>query len=338
MGIPAVVHSQTSGTTPPPPPVCSSGNAGAIYTNTSTQTVYTCTYYNLAWQWMVNPIYGGLVAYPTVPSTCSGVLPAFVAGWPTPVLYLCENGFPTPVGVSAGVSAIIPGAGISCTPLVSGQCTGAVTISLGSAFAITSFTGCGGSLELGQTVTNPICSATYTTTPTSASITNTDSVDSPLVLSSPFTSGTILGSFLHTTVATTTVHLTAIGSSTQMANQTYSWNPRIFGGLGAAGATSAVTASGTTAVLSTSDVLPSASLGAETVGQTFGPYSPVGRNIYLLLSGGSHTFIDALTGFPFAFNAPTTVTFVNQYGVTVIMYLYQSTNVLMGTFQPKIGS
>lgn len=239
---------------------------------------------------------------------------------------------------TSGVTSVTPSAGVTCTPLVDGVCTGAVTVSLATTFAINSFTGCGGALELGQTVTSPTCSATYTATPTSASITNTDSVDSPLVLVSPFTSGTIVGSFSHSTVTTTTVQLTAIGSSTQTANQTYTWNPRIFGGLGTAGATSTVTASGTTAVLSTSDVLPSAGLGAETVGQTFGPYASSGQTIYLMLMGGSHTFTDSLTGFPFAFNTPTTVTFVNEFGITQTMYLYTSTNTLTGTFEPKVAS
>jgi hypothetical protein len=208
----------------------------------------------------------------------------------------------------------------------------------GGGFTINSFTGCAGSLELGQTVTNPTCVATYTGVPSSANITNTDSIDSPLVLSSPFTTGTIVGSFHHSAIATTTVTLTATGASTQTATQQYTWQPRIFGGVGTAGATSTVTASDTTAVLSTSDALPSAGLGAETVGQTFGPYTPSAQNVYLLLLGGSHTFIDAGTGFPFAFNPPITVTFVNEFGVTVTMYLYQSTNPLYGTYTPKVAS
>ena len=208
----------------------------------------------------------------------------------------------------------------------------------GSGFTINSFTGCARSLELGQTVTNPTCVATYTGVPSSASITNTDMIDSPLALVSPFTSGTIVGSFHHSTIATTTVTLTAIGLSTQTATQQYTWQPRIFGGVGTAGATSTVTASGATAVLSTSDALPSAGLGAETVGQTFGPYTPSAQNVYLLLLGGSHTFIDAGTGFPCAFNPPITVTFVNEFGVTVTMYLYQSTNPLYGTYTPKVAS
>jgi hypothetical protein len=180
--------------------------------------------------------------------------------------------------------------------------------------------------------------ATYTGVPSSATITNTDLIDSPLALISPFTSGTIVGSFHHSAIATTTVTLTAVGISTQTATQQYTWQPRIFGGVGTAGATSTVTASGTTAVLSTSDALPSAGLGAETVGQTFGPYAPSAQNVYLLLLGGSHTFIDAGTGFPFAFNPPTTVTFTNEFGVVVTMYLYQSTNPLYGTYTPKVAS
>ena len=84
MIFPAVVCAQSSGPTPPPPPTCSQMIAGQLYTETGTNpyTVYTCSYYNLAWQWVVNPSYGGLVSYPTVPTTCSGALPVFLAGWP----------------------------------------------------------------------------------------------------------------------------------------------------------------------------------------------------------------------------------------------------------------
>lgn len=224
---------------------------------------------------------------------------------------------------------------------------GAWTINLSNcggstpAFVINSFTGCSGGLELGATVTSPTCLASYSATPTSAYITNTDGLSSPTNLTTPFTSGTITGAFVHNAVATTTFTLTAVGASTQTATQAYTWNPRIFGGVGASGATSTVTASGTTAVLSTTDVLASIQLGAETVGQVLGQYTPSSQNVYLLLMGGSHTFTDSCTGFPFAFNAPTTVTFVNAHGVTVTMYLYQSTNPLTGTgcgFKPTVAS
>lgn len=236
--------------------------------------------------------------------------------------------------VNSLTGAVILAVGTGLSLSIAGN---TITISLATAFTITSFTG-GQAGELGQSFTNPTFNATYSATPSSANITNTDSIDSPLALTTPFTSGTIVGTFTHTTVTTTTFTLTAMGASTQTATQTITWNPRIFGGVGTAGATSSVTATGTTAVLSTSDVLASAGLGAETVGETFGPYTPSGQNIYLLLTGGSHTFTDAGTGFPFAFNAPTAVTFVNEFGVTVSMFLYQSTNPLFGSYTPKVAT
>jgi hypothetical protein len=252
--------------------------------------------------------------------------------------YLFTVGGGSAAGVSSlntltGALSIICGTGLTCNS--SGT---TITITTATSFVINSFTGCGGSLELGFAVNNPTCSATYSATPSSASITNTDSVDSPLNLTSPFTSGTIVGSFSHASVHTTTITLTALGASTQTATQAYTWNPRIFGGDGASGATSTVTAAGTSAVLSTSDVITSAGLGAETTGQIIGSYTPSGQCIYLLLTGASHTFTDNNTGFPMAFNAPTSVTFVNVNGVSVPMYLYQSTNLLTGTFVPKIAS
>src|ERR1035437_6329727 len=127
-------------------------------------------------------------------------------------------------------------------------------------FSILSFTGCNGTVELGLHVVTPVCSATYSALPSSAAVTNTDGLSSPTNLTTPFTSGTITGNFSHTAIATTTFTLTAIGTSTQTATQAYLWKPRIFGGLGASGATSTVTASGTTAILSTSDVIGSLQL------------------------------------------------------------------------------
>lgn len=239
----------------------------------------------------------------------------------------------TSLNTLTGALSLICANGLTCN--TSGS---TITISTSTAFAINSFTGCNGSLELGANVTSPTCSQTYTATPSSASITNTDSVDSPLTLTSPFTSGTIVGTFSHSTTNTTTITLTAIGTSTQTATQTYTWNPRIFGGVGSSGADSTVVAAGTTAVLSTSDVIPSAGLGAEQIGQIIGSYAASSQVVYLFLTGSSHTFTDNNTGFPFAFNSPITVTFVNVNGVSVTMYLYQSTNVLTGTFAPKVAS
>lgn len=261
----------------------------------------------------------------------SALAPMVTCGGPSGpgVTSLKASGFPP----LQNAITIVCNSGISCTQ--SGQ---TITFGIPVPFAINSFAGCAGVLELGATQTNPAFTASYSVTPASANITNTDGISSPLILSTPFTSGTVTGSFTHSVVATTTFTLTAVGSTTQTASCSDSWQPRIFGGVGNAGATSTVTASGTTAVLSTSDVLPSLQLGAETVGETFGPFSPSSQAVYLLLVGGSHTFTDNLTGFPFAFNAPIAVTFVNTNGVSVTMFLYQSTNDLFLPVQPRVAS
>ena len=213
-----------------------------------------------------------------------------------------------------------------------------ITISLGTAFAISSFTG-GSTVEVGASVANPTFAATYTATPASANITNTEGVDSPLVLTSPFTSGTVTGTFTHTAPETTIFTLSATQGATLTAAQNINWEWAIFGGVGTAGATSSVTAAGTTAVLSNGNVLPRLQLGAETVGQTFGPFTPNsgGQNVYLLLTGGSHTFVDG-NGFTFPMNAPLTVSFLNANGVTVTMYLYQSVNSLYLPVSVKVAS
>lgn len=237
---------------------------------------------------------------------------------------------------SASLQYFAAGTGLTLTG--TGTLANPFTYSLTAGFTITSFTGAL-SGELGQSFVNPSFAATYSSTPTAANITNTDSINSPHTLTTPFTSATLSGTFIHTGPATTTFTLNATnGVTSPTATLTFTWAERIFAGIGAAGATSTVTASGTTAVLSTTDVLASAGLGVEAVGQTFGPFSPTGQAVYLLLTGGSHTFTDAISGFPFAMNAPIAVTFVNQFGVSLPMFLYQSTNSLTGTFQPRIAS
>jgi len=237
--------------------------------------------------------------------------------------------------------------------------SGAVTISVGSGLSltttgnnivinltapvvpltITSFTG-GQAGEIGQSFVNPAFSATYSGTPTGANITNTDSIDSPHALTTPFTSATLAGTFTHTSIATTTFTLHATdGTNNPTATQTFTWQPRIFNGTGTSGGATGATASGTSAVLvGDTGTLPSAQLGAETVGTTFVYTGLTGQFIYMLLIGGSHTFVDANTGFPFALNAPTAITFVNQYGASISMFLYQSVNPLTGAFSPRVAT
>jgi len=249
------------------------------------------------------------------------------ATWQTP-----SGAGVTSLNTLTGALTLAAGPGLSIS--ISGSI---ITISAAVAFVINSFTG-GRTVELGFAVVNPTFMATYSTTPASAFITNTDNINSPFTLTTPFTNATITGSFSHSTVTTTTFTLNAANGTTQTAQQQIIWQPAIFAGVGASGATSTVTASGTTAVLSTGDAMPRTQLGAEVVGETFGPLTAASQVVYLLLTGGSHTFIDANTGFPFAFNAPISVSFVNANGTAVPMFLYASTNVLTGSFAPRITS
>src|SRR6202012_4662262 len=99
-------------------------------------------------------------------------------------------------------------------------------------------------------------------------------------------------------------------SASATAQTTASWLPRVFGGVGTAAATGA-TASGTAPLLNgATGPLSSAGIGNQSL---YGPYSPSGQKIYILMSGGSHTFKDANSGFPFPFQTPTCFNFINQY-------------------------
>lgn len=213
---------------------------------------------------------------------------------------------------------------------------------IAAGFSISSFTG-GSTVELGATVTNPVFTASYSHTPNSAQITNSDSVDSPLTLSSPFTSGTIVGSFSHSSVATVTVTLTAVSTSTKTANSNIVFLGRTFSGVGTAGATGA-TASGTTAVLAgatgtLAGTSPDGGLFSSIVGQTFGSFSPSSQKIYVLTphTSTAHVFHDQ-NGFGFPMNSPTTFSFTNVNSATISMDLYESTNSLSTTFSLTVIS
>jgi len=189
----------------------------------------------------------------------------------------------------------------------------------GGSFAILSFTGIAASLELGAALVNPNYAATYSELPASANITNTDGIDSPLVLTTPFASGAITGTFTHSTATSTTFTLSATQGGTQTAMQVVNWNPRIFSGTGTSGTATGATASGTNAVLvGDTGTLPSFQLGAEGVGTTF-VFNLTGNYFYMLLIGAGHTF--SVNGFP-ATLASTPVSFVNTNGATVSMNLY----------------
>lgn len=205
-------------------------------------------------------------------------------------------------------------------------------------FSIVSFTG-SQTVETGATITNPAFAASYSSTPASASLTNTDGVDSPLALTTPFTAGTFVGAFTHSAPATVGVTLTAVSGVTRTAGASLTWASRTFGGVGAAGASSA-TASGTSAVLNGgAGTLGSEGLFLSIVGQSFGPFAPSAQKIYVLTPHTStpHTFKDQ-NGFAFAMNAPTTFSFTNEPGAALSMDLYESTNTLSSSFTLTVQS
>lgn len=387
----ASAQAQSSGSTAPPPPVCSASNAGTVYTQTSTtpNTVYTCSYYNLQYQWIVNPSYGGLVYYPTVPTTCSGALPMFVAGYPATTVYVCVQGKPTAVAGSAtlqvattpitggtngycltddnGVlgSAVCGGAsfptgttnqllyyqssGQTVSPLTLGSAldiasgtlnaaptgvtpgqytiggqvmnvnsSGQIT-ALGNPFTATfTCTQCG-TYENGYSITSASGTISYAnpSTPTSASVGDGTSTDT---LASPFTSWTL--GYTYTT--NTTFTLTAVGDGQTVTHTaSITFLPRVFGGVGTAGATGA-TASGSSAALSgATGTLASNGLSSQS---TWGPYTANNQKVYVLSLGASCSFTSG--GFAFPMLSPTTVAFTNQYGSVVSMYLYESANLL----------
>lgn len=293
---------------------CTSTHYGQPYTDTTANTQYVCS--TSGWVPVASTGGTGMTAL-TGPVTAMG--PGSAASTITPT------------GVTAGTYS-----GAAITVNAAGQITFA-----GTPFTINTFT-CNvcGTVEIGFTTASPASgSLSYSnpTTPTSASV--FDGANTA-TLSTPFTSWSLAHTYASSTIgASTTFTATALGNAqTKTATQSVTWQPRYFGGVGAPGATSSVTASGTTAVLSTTDVLTSAGLADSQVGSVIGTYSPSGQSIYLLLRGGSHTFTDNNTGFAMAFNSPTAVTFVNQYGVSVSMFLYQTTFTLTGAFAPKVAS
>jgi hypothetical protein len=210
---------------------------------------------------------------------------------------------------------------------------GMVTVNQAPLFAISTFT-CAvcGTVEAGAVTSSPATfTAAYTSTPASATIgdgTNTTT------LSTPFTSGSLAHTYCTAGQGVTsfTFTLTAVGPTTQTATQGLGCAARTFAGAGTAGATAA-TSSGTNAVLAgATGTLTSGGLGNQ------GSYTCTAssQKCYVLLAGGSHTFTSG--GFAFPMNAPTAVAFVNQNGATTSLYLYESTNVLSGTFPLVVAS
>lgn len=204
------------------------------------------------------------------------------------------------------------------------------------AYAISSFTG-GSIVEVGASVTNPVFVASYTATPASANITNTDAINSPLVLVTPFTNGTVVGTFTHSTISSVIFTLTAISTTsiTKTATQSIAFQARSFGGVGSAGATSATASSNNAILVGATGTLSNEGLHSSDVGQSYGIFNPSNQKIYLLLPHTStpHTFLDQSGfSFPMTLASPTIFNFTNQNGSVISMDLYESANLLSTSF------
>lgn len=204
---------------------------------------------------------------------------------------------------------------------------------LALAFAITSFS-CSkcANYELGYSVLAPTTfAASYSAVASSASV--TDGTNSA-ILSAPFTSGSLNNAYASSTPGCQSFSLTATASTTQTSSQSMCWYPLTFGGVGTSGASSAASATGAQATLiGATGTLFSAGLKDQG---SYGPYSPANQKIYLLLVGGNHTFTSA--GIVFPMNPPTPISFTNEYGATVTMYLYETTNSLNSSFSVTVAN
>lgn len=206
------------------------------------------------------------------------------------------------------------------------------------AFAITSFTG-GSNVEVGTSVINPSFNASYSSPATSAQITNTDNIDSPLILSSPFTSGTVIGTFVHNNVTSVVFTLQAVAATTKTATTNINYYARSFVGIGTANATGA-TASGNNAILTgASGTLNNNGIQSTVIGLTTSTLSPSSQKIYFLCvhTTTPHQFKDQ-NGFSFAMNSPTVFSFTNQNGSVLSYDLYESTNLLSTSFTLTVVS
>lgn len=286
--------------------VCNSGTYGQPYTDIDANQQYTCS----ASGWVQLSVAGG------------GGPPTGAAGGSL------AGSYPNPSFAASGVTAGTYVAGAtSFTINAAGNVTAA-----GPAFAVTAFT-CGacasGPYETGNpVVTSASGTASYAspTVPASASVTDGTHV---VTLTTPFTSWTQAHSYATNTCFT----LTAIGNSQTVSSspQCVSFLNRSFGGTGTGGSATSATASGNNAVLvGATGTLSIGSLDSSCAGQVYNVTTSGTQFVYLLLpcnvsnpNGGSFTTPGPTV---FVMNAPTAITFTNQFSASVTMYLYRSTN------------
>jgi hypothetical protein len=276
------------------------------------------------------------------PASCTGTAIYYniVTGLcPIPPSGITQITGPVTAGPGSGsVASTIAGTGVTPGTYNSGtlalviNAAGQIT-SAGSPFSANFTCASCGSIETGLT-TNPsnfTISYANPTLPTSASISDgTHSV----TLTTPFTTGSLAFNYCTPAqgIVNFTFTLTAVGSAqTVTPSRTINCLPRSFGGTGTGASATGATASGSTAILvGAAGNLVSGGLAASSVGQVYNVTTSGTQYVYLLLATnvsnpGSGSFT---TPGPtvFAMNAPTVVSFTNQYGTVITMYLYRSVN------------
>lgn len=201
------------------------------------------------------------------------------------------------------------------------------------AFAISTFT-CSicGNVEAGVTTASPASgTASYTSVPVSAATSDGTNNDP---MTTPFTSWSLAHTYCNVSdgISSKTFTLTAVGATTKTASQTINCTSRSFGGTGTGASATGATASGNNAVLvGATGTLTISYLGTSCTGQVYNVTTSGTQYVYLLLpcnvsnpGGGSFTTPGPTV---FAMNAPTTITYVNQFGVSLASsYLYRSVN------------
>jgi hypothetical protein len=242
-------------------------------------------------------------------------------------------------------------------PTITGGQYGSVLIWNGSQYAVRNLTqddiapgftinsfGASQVVEVGAQIVAPVLTASYNATPASATVTNTDGFNSPYTLANPYTStGSAYSTttFQHNTVnavTSFTLSATSVNGVVKTAGASFEWEARMFIGTGAAGSAATATATaGNTATLGNGSVLANQGLFSTAQGQVF-PVTASGNKIYLLITGLYTSFTDLVANQPFAFNAGQSLTFINQQGAHVSMYLYESTNTLTASFQIRPNS
>lgn len=194
--------------------------------------------------------------------------------------------------------------------------------------------------------------ATWTPTFTSSPAPNAGGISTPLksdnqghtnvaiVGGNPISPPTV-SSYTLTAAGTVNVNVTLTqGGVTKTTNNVSGvFAERTFQGVGGAGATGS-TASGTNAALSGGSSGGTTLTGTASMptpsGQSFNA-SPAGQKVYdqVLHTTNGYSYFDVTNNAPFAMLARTTITFVNENGISESWDLYESQNTLSSTYTIK---